>query len=338
MREKRPCPTIWDSPGYIPQAGKVEERPEQAQRTLFKKATTNIFHKRHYSSAVPHEWQGSMEELCLQPQFPVTWIYPSNPTHHFTSSMKPFLPIFLSKILPSSAFGVHLFSMLSSLHAGPHSSGWEPAAYTWTLGLRNTDIFGWTPWTQRQTQDSCSLSLSPIVLHLCTHSMSVSLTPTSTQLHSHAHSCTITCTHPLTNSQVLTCHHIHIFLSCSSYMYVSLSTTPLAQVPRRHTNTITRAEDSSSSLSLNTPFTLTTFQCLTVLLKPGLCCAVAEREGNWLCWKEKRDGWNPDPSQTEKDDGHVWAHAEAQSAKTRTDGTKMSHLHISYILLFLLCW
>lgn len=46
-REKRPCPTTGECPEYIPQAGETAERPEQAQLTLFKQATTNIFHKRH---------------------------------------------------------------------------------------------------------------------------------------------------------------------------------------------------------------------------------------------------------------------------------------------------
>lgn len=82
-------------------------------------------------------------------------------------------------------------------------------------------------------------------------------------------------------------------------MSVSHSPSPtLAQVPRRHSNTIMLAEDSSSPLSLNTPFTLITIQCLTVLVKPGLCCAVTEREGNRLGWEEKRDGSNANPAQT----------------------------------------
>lgn len=123
-------------------------------------------------------------------------------------------------------------------------------------------------------------SHSPIVSDLHTHSMHVSLTSTSTQLPSHTHSHTITCTQPLTNSDVLLCH----LMSSSTrsafllFLRVSLSTTPLAQIPVRHTNTIMLAGDSDSPLSLDTPFTLITFYCLTVLLKPGLCWTVTERQ------------------------------------------------------------
>lgn len=66
-----------------------------------------------------------------------------------------------------------------------------------------------------------AVPLSPIVSNIHAHSMPVSLTPTSTQLPSHAHSYTIVCTHPLMNSDMLSCRHIHVSLSCSSYVYVS---------------------------------------------------------------------------------------------------------------------
>lgn len=55
MREKRLCPTIREWPEHVPQTGEAAERPEQALLTLFKQATTTIFHKRHQNSAFPHE-------------------------------------------------------------------------------------------------------------------------------------------------------------------------------------------------------------------------------------------------------------------------------------------
>lgn len=114
-----------------------------------------------------------------------------------------------------------------------------------------------------------AVPLSPIVSNIHAHSMPVSLTPTSTQLPSHSHSY----------------HHMHepsrklrhaVMSSYTRFAFlfflcVRLSTTLLARVPSRHTNTITPAEDSSLPLSLNTPFTLIT-QCLTVLLMADLCC------------------------------------------------------------------
>lgn len=165
--------------------------------------------------------------------------------------------------------------------------------YTCALALRSPGIFGLTSWAHKtSTGLRNSLSLSPIVSNL--RPMHVSLIPTSTQLSSHTHSHTITCTHPLTNSDVLSRHRTHFFLFYSSYVCGS----PLAQVLRRHTNTIMLAEDSRAPLSLNIPFTLITFYCLTILLKCDLCCAVTEREGNSLGWEEKRDASKPNSAQT----------------------------------------
>lgn len=45
MREKRPCPTTGDCPGYIPQEGETAESPEQAQLTFLSKQPLTSFIK-----------------------------------------------------------------------------------------------------------------------------------------------------------------------------------------------------------------------------------------------------------------------------------------------------
>lgn len=168
---------------------------------------------------------------------------------------------------------------------------------TFAPAPKSISFFRLTPGLQGKTQDSYSLCVpAQYQIYIpCLH-------------HSHLLPCSCPVPHPLVPpharilSQIQVCCHVpYTHFAFLFFLRECLSSTPFAQVPRRHTNTIMLAEDSSSPLSLNTPFTVLTFRCLTVLLRLALCCAATEREGISLSWEEKRDGSNPNPAQTDRD-------------------------------------